>query len=86
MSSLILFFDWHPLLNWYGDALQGCEREAADAEKGSSDELLKESILRLSWALVHSRQPEDVQRGIAMLEGEVFQGIRHPFFIIIIFL
>lgn len=26
--------------------------------------------MRLSWALVHSRRPEDVQRGIAMLEGE----------------
>jgi fission 1 protein len=26
--------------------------------------------MRLSWALVHSKQPEDVQRGIAMLEGE----------------
>lgn len=25
--------------------------------------------MRLSWALVHSRRPEDVQRGIAMLEG-----------------
>ncbi|CAN1170490.1 Mitochondrial fission 1 protein A [Linum perenne] len=24
--------------------------------------------MRLSWALVHSKQPEDVQRGIAMLE------------------
>ncbi|CAN6444112.1 unnamed protein product [Victoria cruziana] len=27
--------------------------------------------MRLSWALVHSRQPEDVQRGIAMLEAAV---------------
>ncbi|KAF6142885.1 hypothetical protein GIB67_022764 [Kingdonia uniflora] len=25
--------------------------------------------MRLSWALVHSRQPEDVQRGIAMVEA-----------------
>lgn len=24
--------------------------------------------MRLSWALVHSRRPEDIQRGIAMLE------------------
>jgi hypothetical protein len=49
--------------------LQGCEREVAEAQKGSSDELLSECIMRLSWALVHSRRPEDVQRGIAMLEG-----------------
>ena len=50
--------------------VQGCEREVAEAQNGSSDELLKECIMRLSWALVHSRQPEDVQRGIGMLEGE----------------
>lgn len=31
---------------------------------------MKECIMRLSWALVHSRHSEDVQRGIAMLEGE----------------
>ncbi|TYK27716.1 mitochondrial fission 1 protein A [Cucumis melo var. makuwa] len=49
----------------------GCEREAAEAEKSSSGELLKESIMRLSWALVHSRQPEDVHRGIAMLEAAI---------------
>lgn len=28
--------------------------------------------MRLSWALVHSRQAEDVQRGIAMLEGALY--------------
>lgn len=39
--------------------------------KGVSDELKSESIMRLSWALVHSRQPEDVQRGIAMLEASL---------------
>lgn len=27
--------------------------------------------MRLSWALVHSRQPEHVQRGIAMLEASL---------------
>lgn len=31
--------------------------------------------MRLSWALVHSRQPEDVQRGIAMLEGKYIFSI-----------
>lgn len=50
--------------------LQGCEREVAEAEKGSSDELKSECLLRLSWALVHSKRSEDVQRGIAMLEGK----------------
>lgn len=27
--------------------------------------------MRLSWALVHSKGPADIQRGIAMLEGSV---------------
>lgn len=30
--------------------------------------------MRLSWALVHSKRPEDVQRGIAMLEGKSQRG------------
>ncbi|OIT36476.1 mitochondrial fission 1 protein a [Nicotiana attenuata] len=47
---------------------KGCEREAADATNGATDEGKNESIMRLSWALVHSKQPEDVQRAIAMLE------------------
>lgn len=47
---------------------KSCEREVAEA--GDSDVQKGESIMRLSWALVHSRQPEDVQRGIAMLEGK----------------
>lgn len=27
--------------------------------------------MRLSWALVHSRQPEDVQRGLSILEASL---------------
>ncbi|KAK9936621.1 hypothetical protein M0R45_013451 [Rubus argutus] len=51
------------------EIILGCEREVAeDMDKGESREEHKsESIMRLSWALVHSRQPEDVERGIAML-------------------
>ncbi|PNX77581.1 mitochondria fission 1 protein, partial [Trifolium pratense] len=54
------------------DIVAGCEREVAEAEKlPSSDEALQESLLRLSWALVHSKRPEDVQRGIAMLQTSI---------------
>jgi len=53
------------------DVIAGCEREVAEAQKGSSDELFKECLMRLSWSLVHSRHPEDVLRGIAMLEASV---------------
>jgi hypothetical protein len=51
--------------------LKGCEREVAEASNGDSDERKNESIMRLSWALVHSRKQEDVQRGIAMLESKM---------------
>ncbi|XP_047311780.1 mitochondrial fission 1 protein A-like [Impatiens glandulifera] len=52
------------------DTVAGCEREASsESVNGMSDEQRSESIMRLSWALVHSRQPEDVERGIAMLEA-----------------
>ncbi|GAB2287071.1 Mitochondrial fission 1 protein A [Dionaea muscipula] len=53
------------------DIVAGCEREVAEANKGSSDELKSECLMRLSWALVHSRQPGDVQRGIAMLDASL---------------
>ncbi|XP_058107038.1 mitochondrial fission 1 protein A [Magnolia sinica] len=51
------------------DIIAGCEREIAEGGSDVSEEVKNESIMRLSWALVHSRQPEDVQRGIAMLEA-----------------
>lgn len=57
------------LTSWH--VLKGCEREVAEAANGDSEERKNESIMRLSWALVHSRQKEDIQRGIAMLESTV---------------
>uniref|UniRef100_A0A7C8YJF7 Mitochondrial fission 1 protein n=1 Tax=Opuntia streptacantha TaxID=393608 RepID=A0A7C8YJF7_OPUST len=56
------------------DIIAGCEREVAEA---SSEEFRSECLMRLSWALVHSRQPEDVQRGIAMLEASL-TGTTNP--------
>ncbi|XP_027332139.1 mitochondrial fission 1 protein A-like [Abrus precatorius] len=53
------------------DIIAGCEREVAEAEKQSSDEVMEDCLLRLSWALVHSKRPQDVQRGIAMLEASL---------------
>ncbi|GLT82113.1 hypothetical protein SLE2022_005240 [Rubroshorea leprosula] len=58
--------------------LNGCEHEVAEAEKGSSDRLRSECIIRLSWALVHSRRPDDVQRGIAMLEASLATTTSSP--------
>ncbi|WOG82992.1 hypothetical protein DCAR_0102165 [Daucus carota subsp. sativus] len=66
------FFSGGDQIPWCdSDIVVGCEREVAEAEKGSSDELKNECKMRLSWALVHSKRPEDVQRGIAMLEASL---------------
>ncbi|CAL5321236.1 unnamed protein product [Camellia sinensis] len=54
----------------------GCEREVVESANGVSDELKSESIMRLSWALVHSKQPKDVQCGIAMLEASLANTCR----------
>ncbi|KAA8549850.1 hypothetical protein F0562_001534 [Nyssa sinensis] len=66
------FFTGGDQIPWCdSDIVAGCEREVAEAEKDSSDERKSECIMRLSWALVHSKRPEDVQRGIAMLEASL---------------
>ncbi|KAG5552556.1 hypothetical protein RHGRI_010589 [Rhododendron griersonianum] len=71
-DSVAAFFGGGDHIPWSDrDTVSGCEREVAEAVKGASDELKSESIMRLSWALIHSRQPEDVQRGIAMLEASL---------------
>lgn len=64
--------------------MQGCEREVKEADEGDSEDRKNESIMRLSWALVHSRQSEDINRGIAMLEGKcsarnLFLGVLETF-------
>ncbi|KAK4753707.1 hypothetical protein SAY87_001811 [Trapa incisa] len=70
VSNFFTGADQIPLCDRYG---VGCERVVAEAEKASNDELKSECIMRLFWALDHSRQPQDVQRGIAMLEA-LFSG------------
>ncbi|KAK1439544.1 hypothetical protein QVD17_05364 [Tagetes erecta] len=71
-DSIGTFFTGSDNIPWCdSDIVHGFEREVAEAEKGSSDEDKSACLLRLSWALVHSRRPEDVQRGIAMLEGSL---------------
>lgn len=50
--------------------MQSCELEAS-GEKAAVSGDNNASMMRLAWALVHSRNASDVQRGIAMLEGKV---------------
>ncbi|CAI9262649.1 mitochondrial fission 1 protein A [Lactuca sativa] len=78
-ESVGTFFTGGDSIPWCeSDIVVGCEREVAEAEKGSSNELKSECLLRLSWALVHSKRPEDVQRGIAMLEGSLASSTSSP--------
>ncbi|PKA52439.1 hypothetical protein AXF42_Ash020400 [Apostasia shenzhenica] len=56
------------------DIIAGFEKEVAEAENAENK---NEILMRLSWALVHSRQPEDVNRGIAMLEASL-EGSSSP--------
>ncbi|KAL3850163.1 hypothetical protein ACJIZ3_012045 [Penstemon smallii] len=71
-DSVGSFFTGGDQIPWCeSNIVAGCEREVAEASEGSSDELKSECIMRLSWALVHSRRSEDVQRGIAMLEASL---------------
>ncbi|CAN4109209.1 unnamed protein product [Withania somnifera] len=69
-GPIFTFINGGDQLPWCSpDIIVGCEREVADATKGASDEGKNESIMRFSWALVHSKQPKDVQQGITMLEA-----------------
>jgi fission 1 protein len=59
-------------------AIQSCEQEAFGEKSGISKVDNSESIMRLIWALVHSQNPSDVQRGIAMLEGYLLSLLVNP--------
>ncbi|KAI3931374.1 hypothetical protein MKX01_040291, partial [Papaver californicum] len=59
------------------DIFLGCEREIAENGNDTSDEAKNESIMRLSWTLIHSRHPEDVHRGLAMLEVSLTVAHHH---------
>ncbi|KAL0459138.1 UNVERIFIED_CONTAM: Mitochondrial fission 1 protein A [Sesamum latifolium] len=80
------FFTGGDQIPWCdSDIVAGCEREVAEAEKGSSDKLKGECIMRLSWALVHSKRAEDVQRGIAMLEDIAVGSFINTFYLSYLF-
>ncbi|KAM0954106.1 putative mitochondria fission 1 protein [Dioscorea sansibarensis] len=68
-ESVGSFFSGGDSIPWCDrDIIVGCEREVAEV---GNAEHRSESLTRLSWALVHSRQPEDVNRGIGMLEASL---------------
>ncbi|RLN22425.1 hypothetical protein C2845_PM07G34940 [Panicum miliaceum] len=57
------------------DVIAGCEREVAEA---ATEEHEKQSIMRLSWALVHSTNQDDVLRGIGMLQASLLGATTSP--------
>lgn len=71
LDSIGSFFGSGDNLPWTdADIIANCDREAIGEGAGlSKDTDNSDSIMRLSWALVHSRRSADVQRGIAMLEA-----------------
>lgn len=71
-GSVSNFFTGGDQIPWCdSDIINGCEKEVFESAEGSSEEFRKECIMRLSWALVHSKRPEDVLRGIEMLKASV---------------
>ncbi|BBN10268.1 mitochondrial fission 1 protein [Marchantia polymorpha subsp. ruderalis] len=69
IDAIISKFSSGDSLPWTdAQVIQDLEREAAQEGQGKNK---SESIMRLAWALVHSAQPADVQRGIAMLESSL---------------
>ncbi|PHU30569.1 Mitochondrial fission 1 protein B [Capsicum chinense] len=71
-EPIVTFINGGDQLPWCSsDIVVGCEKEVADATTGASDEGKNKSIMRLSWALVHFKQPQDMQRGITMLEASL---------------
>ncbi|KAJ8446868.1 hypothetical protein Cgig2_016178 [Carnegiea gigantea] len=71
-ESVNNFFTGADQIPWCDrDIIAGCEREVAEANTGCSAQTKSECLMQLSWALVHSRQQDDVQRGIAMLEASL---------------
>lgn len=64
--SIVLAHQHHSFVLFLNQGFEGEVAEAATEEKKN------DSLMRLSWALVHSRQPEDVHRGIGMLQGNVY--------------
>ncbi|KAL2895897.1 Mitochondrial fission 1 protein A [Bienertia sinuspersici] len=65
------FFGGGDQIPWTdAETVSGLEQEVAAASNASEEEK-SECLMRLSWVLVHSKRPEDVQRGIAMVEASL---------------
>eukprot|EP00250_Pteridium_aquilinum_P011635 c2020_g1_i1 orf=575-1069(-) len=73
LDNIGSFFGSSDTLPWTDNTIiQGFEREAAgEVSEFGKESNKNESYMRLSWALVHSRQTSDVQRGILMLEASL---------------
>ncbi|XP_024540050.1 mitochondrial fission 1 protein A [Selaginella moellendorffii] len=70
-NKLSTIFSSDDTLPWTDrEMISRCESEVAKEGAGITPEKDRnESLMRLAWALVHSREPSNVLRGIAMLEA-----------------
>eukprot|EP00850_Spirogloea_muscicola_P012382 SM000079S22500 [mRNA] locus=s79:563383:564918:+ [translate_table: standard] len=74
LAQLGSLFGGGDTLPWTDEGtIAHCELDAlgGDRDAPTRPETRTESIMRLAWALVHSRRPADVQRGVAMLEEKL---------------
>ncbi|KAG0586824.1 hypothetical protein KC19_2G120400 [Ceratodon purpureus] len=76
-TKIETFFGGGDSLPWTdSEMIASCELEASGEKAAVSGEN-SDGIMRLAWALVHSRNGPDVQRGIAMLEAAL-AGVGAP--------
>ncbi|XP_042424148.1 mitochondrial fission 1 protein A-like [Zingiber officinale] len=69
LDSVGSFFTGGDHIPWSDrDIIAGCEREVTES---GTTETKNEGLMRLSWALVHSRHSEDVNRGTIHLEARL---------------
>lgn len=70
--SLASLFGADDTLPWTDAKLIAlCEKEAGEAPGGPGSREQGDALMKLAWALVHSTRAPDVQRGIAILEGQI---------------
>lgn len=68
-QSVTDFFSPGDSLPWTdSQAIQACELDLNDRGQEKSRD---DNVMKLSWALVHSKRESDVRRGIAMLEDQL---------------
>ncbi|GJP44989.1 hypothetical protein CLOM_g4378 [Closterium sp. NIES-68] len=68
-NDVTSFFSPADTLPWTDEkTIQACERDVLDPGQAAAS---RDNLMKLAWALVHSRREADVVRGIAMLDEQL---------------